>query len=85
VKRTKTDPTVVAYEALRQLLVKSKEPTRRVLVEFYESDWERISKVKEELDLSWKDFFHAISMMLTVFEKDAEAHQVVANLMKEHW
>jgi len=78
----KTDPAKVAYETFRELFVLNREPTKRTLVEFYESDWERISKVKEDLDLSWKDFFHAIAMWLSAFGQDAEAQQVVANLIR---
>jgi hypothetical protein len=78
---TKSEPTNLAYEAFRELLVLNRQPTKRVLVEFYEGDWERIAKVKEDLDLSWKDLFHAISLWLNVFESDSEAHQLLANLV----
>ncbi len=78
---TKTEPATLAYEAFRELFALNRQPTKRVLVEFYESDWDRISKVKDSLDLSWKDFFHAISLWLNVFESDSEAHQLVANLV----
>jgi hypothetical protein len=78
---TKSEPTNLAYEAFRELLVLNRQPTKRVLVEFYEGDWERIAKVKEDLDLSWKDLFHAIRLWLNVFESDSEAHQLLANLV----
>ena len=78
----KTDKTQVAVEAIRQLFAVSREPSRRVLVEMYENDWDRISKVKDELDLSWKDFFHAIVLWLDAFEVDADAQKMVANLLR---
>jgi len=49
----------------------------------YENDWNRISKVKDELDLSWKEFFHAIVLWLDAFEADADTQQVVANLVRQ--
>ncbi len=79
---TKNDPTNLAYEAFRELFVTNLQPTKRVLVELYEGDWERISKEKEDLDLSWKDFFHSIALWLDVFESDSEAKELVTNLAK---
>jgi len=72
----------VAYEVFRQLFTASRERSRRVLVEFYESDWDQITKVKEDLDLSWKDFFHAIALWLSAFEADSETREVIANLIR---
>ncbi len=77
----KTDQTKVAVQAIRQLFAVNREPSRRVLVELYEKDWDRISKVKDELDLSWKDFFHAIVLWLDAFEADPSAQQMVENLV----
>jgi hypothetical protein len=78
----RTDSALLAYEAFRQMFVRSREPTRRTLVEFYESDWKRISAVKEELDLSWKDFFHAIALWLAAFEKNGKAQRMMAKLVR---
>ncbi len=77
----KSEPATVAYEAFRELFALNRQPTKRVLVEFYKADWDRISEVKEELDLSWKEFFHAISLWLNVLESNSEAHQLIANLV----
>ena len=79
----KNERAQVAYQAFRQMFVMTREPTRRTLVEFFESDWERISRVKEELDLSWKEFFHAIALWLDAFEADPESQQLVANLVRK--
>jgi len=80
---TKIEPTQVAVQAIRQLFAVNREPSRRVLVDMYENDWNRISKVKDELDLSWKEFFHAIVLWLDAFEADADTQQVVANLVRQ--
>lgn len=79
----KTSATQVTIEAIRQLFATSREPSRRVLVEMYEGDWDRISKVKDELDLSWKDFFRAIVLWLDAFQADPEIQQMVANLVRQ--
>jgi len=75
-------PATLAYEVFRQLFTASRERSRRVLVEFYESDWQQITKVKEDLDLSWKDFFHAIALWLSAFEADPETRGVISNLVR---
>ncbi len=79
---TKTDPTELAYAEFRQLFTAAREPTKRVLVEFYEEDWGKITKVKDVLDLSWKELFHAIAIWLDVFETNPEAQQALINLIR---
>jgi len=77
-----TDSTQLALDAIRQLFSVSRVPSRRVLVEMYQNDWERLSKLKEDLDLSWKDIFHAVVLWLDAFEADPETKQMLANMVR---
>lgn len=68
-------------QSFRDLFQQGREPTKRILVEFYESDWKTISKLKEELDLSWKDFFRAIALWFGAFQKNKSLMEQVAKFI----
>ncbi len=69
-------------EKFRQLFVTDLKPTKKVLVEFYKDDWEKIKKLKEDMDLNWKDFFKAISIWMDVFDSNLDAVELVTSMVQ---
>lgn len=70
-------------QRFKQLFNQGREPSKRVLVEFYESDWERISKLREDLDMSWKEFFRSITLWMTAFDKNEALQEQVVKYVRK--
>ena len=69
-------------QSLVPLFARSREQTRRTLVEFYESDWEAISALKEQMDLSWKEFLRAIAVLMRTFQGNQMAIDQIAKILQ---
>ena len=78
-----TNGGTAEIQRFKQLFNQGREPSKRVLVEFYEADWETISKWREDLDMSWKEFFRAITLWMTAFEKNEALQEQVARFVRK--
>ncbi|MES2154201.1 MAG: hypothetical protein V4510_03615 [bacterium] len=68
-------------QSLVPLFTRNKDKTHRTLVEFYAADLKTITELKNDLDLSWKDFFHAIAVLLRTLQTNKAAIETVTDLL----
>ena len=73
----------VAVEQLKKILRKDSEKTKQVLVEFYEEDWIKLKELKEQADVSWKEFFRAISILWDTLGNNPDAEKVVMGVIHQ--
>jgi len=72
--------TKVAQQ-IKNILKKDSEKTKQVLVEFYEEDWVKLKALKEDSDVSWKDFFRAIIILSETLANVPGSEEVINSVV----